>query len=403
MSETVFHTGMTAEQRAEALDTLKAIVGPRVTREEPTYHRHANRSYFKDLVAAQDGGAGALRRLERHAAETREELERRDKAALNAKPEEVEFRTNPSTVQGQGGYFTPPLWLIDAFATAPRARRVFAALLPHFDLPQGVHSVNIPRLTTGTKTGATADLAPPIGQDAVDTSVTSNVVTIAGQGDVALQLLEQSGGAGLDYAFFKDLNEDYDAQLEAQLIAGNTSTGQLAGLLSLIPSANQIAYTDSTPTATEMFLLLGKVVAAIGNNRKVPPEFWLTTTSRLAWLGSSEDQQQRPLMLTDRDGSGAVDLLSFPVAMTDAIPTNLLYSTSTHTWASGGTQDVILAVRPSDGMLFESSPRMIVDREVLSGTLGVRIQLHRYAAALQRYPSGMASLGDTGLVVQSGF
>ena len=385
-------------------EARSAIRSLEVVREPHTYERGGEHSYFQDLIAGFDGDNAANNRLERHAREVKDELERRDRAAFMRAPEDVEYRTNPNRTSGFGGSFAPPLWLIDAFATAPRAKRVLGALIPNFDLPQGVQSVNLPRLTTGNVEQPVADLGADPSKDATDASVSCTVVTVSGHGDVAMQALEQSGGAGLDYAFLKDLGEAYDEKLEQQLIAGaGNANAQLPGLLGLIPSAQQISYQDASPTATEMFGSLGKTVATVGNTRKLPPEAWLMTTSRLAWLGSSEDQQQRPLMLTDRDGAGNVDLLAYPVEPDDAVPTNLTYDSTNHVFTTGGTQDVIIACRPSDSMLFESTPRAVVRTEVLSGTLQARIQMHRYAAVLHRYPSGLAVLCDTGMTVQSGF
>jgi HK97 family phage major capsid protein len=368
---------------------MSAIV--EVVSEPLTYREDAGVSYFKDLVDAERGDYPAAERLRRHGCEIADEMERRDTQAASG----VEYRTSPNRTTGQGGNFAPPLWIIDRFATAPRAKRVLADLIPNFPLPQGVQSVNLPRLTTGNTEQAVADLAADPSADAVDAAVTCEVVTVSGHGDVALQLLDQSPpGAHLDWAFFKDLSEAYDANLEFQLINGSTSAGQLPGMLGLVPSANQVTYTAGSPTATGMFGFLGQVLARIGDNRKQPPEAWLMTTSRMAWLGSSEDSQNRPLMIADRDGDGSLDLLAFPVKLDDAIPVTL---------GAGGNQDALIACRPSDSLLLESAPRARVHLDVLSGSLQARIQLHCYVAVLHRYPSGMASLTGTGLVVQSGF
>lgn len=363
-----------------------------VLREEVTYRPDVERSYFKDMIDAERGDHGAKERIRRHLGEVKDETERRDKRARESKPEDVEFRVNPSTATGQGGSFAPPLWMIDRFATLPRAKRVLADAIPSFALPQGVHSVNLPRLTTGNTEQATADLAADPSSDAVDAAVACNVVTISGHGDVSLQVLDQSPpGAHVDWAFFKDLSEAYDANLEYQLLNGSTGVGQLPGILNLSGINTTSA---SANTATGMFADIGKVVSKVGNNRKMPPEVWLMTTSRFAWLGSSEDQQQRPLMITDKDGSGEFDLLAIEVKLDDAIPTTL---------GTGGNQDVIIACRPSDSVLLESAPRARVYLDVLSGTLGARIQLHCYVAVLHRYPSGISVLNGSNMAVASGF
>src|ERR1700733_6041727 len=357
-----------------------------VVAEPPVYERRAQQiegvSWFRDLIFRDSDREAALR-LERHSREV-----------------EPELRVTPNRTQAQVGYFAPPLWLIDQFATAPRAGRRLAKLIDAegnlFPLPQGVQSVNLPRLTTGNAEGGVADDADDASADAVDAASTSPVVTISGQADVALPLLEQSpAGAHLDMAFFRDLTEAYDQALETMLINGsgpNTQpTTQFTGLLNL-SGTNSVTYTSASPTATGMFTFLGQNSAQIGKNRKHPPEAWLMTTSRASWLGSSEDTSSRPLMIADNTTeSGSFDLLAFEVAMDDAIPTTL---------GAGGNQDVIILCRPKDLMLFESAQMPRVMMEPLSGSLGVRIQLCGYAAFICRYPTGGSILSGTGLVVQ---
>lgn len=361
-----------------------------VVREPLTYERHGQHSYFADMVASvKDGDIAAITRLQRHATEVRVEHERRT-LRMNTDLD-YEYRANPDRTQGQGGYFAPPLWLIDQFATAPRPGRVLAAAMPGFDLPTGVQSVSLPLVAaSGTSTTEVADLTAATSADLTDSALTSEVVTIAGTTDVALQLLEQSPrGAHFDWATFTDLMADYDAQLERQLINGSGSAGQLQGLLGI---GHPVTYTDAAPKATAMFPFLGQAVAAVGNQRQAPPEMWLLRTSRIGWLGSAEDSSNRPLGLANSNGAGEFDILTFPARPDDAVSANL-----------NGNQDTIIACRPSDGILLESGGRTEVMFDVKSGTLQARLQFVRYVAALQRYPSGVAYLTGTGMVVQPGF
>jgi hypothetical protein len=92
-------------------------------------------------------------------------------------------------------------------------------------------------------------------------------------------------------------------------------------------------------------------------------------------------------------------LLGLPV-----FPDEAISATLGGTAPSNGTQDQILCLRRSDLILFEGSFQTQVHREVLSGVLGARIQMHNYAAFIgNRYPSVIATLGGSGLVTQSGF
>jgi hypothetical protein len=366
----------------------------RVVSEPLTYERGANdRSYFKDLATratTRDDKSAAARRLDAHAAEMRVEIPAREERAWEAaEAAGVEFRLNPSRADGQGGYASPPLWLVDQVALAPRPGRVLADLIHGFRLPGGVSEVNVPRLTTGTAVQVVADGAAPASADIVDAATTSPVVTLAGDGDTVMQLLEQSpAGAHLDHAIFRDLSGAYDARLEVQLINGTGIGGQLLGLLN-VPAgaglANAVTFTDGTPTPSKLAPFAGQAIAQVGNARLLPPETWLMRTSREAWVYLADDRKAPP----------DAPLGPYPIRKSDAIPATL---------GAAGNQDAIIACRPSDMLLLESAPKIRVDQDSLSGTLGVRLQLVGYAAALvARYPTGISTITGSGCVVQPGW
>lgn len=378
------------EELREAASTSPRLA---IVREELTYEPHKNASYVKDFVrSAMRGDQEAETRLQRHAVEMRTVVAEREAAAYRASAGVYEARA-VSWIAGTGGYFAPPLWIIEQFATAPRPLRVLARLVPQFPLPVGPQTINLPRLTTGTTAGAVPLNANAPERSVLDSSVTSVVTTIAGNADVPMQMIEQSPlGAPFDWVIFSDLVADYDYQLETQILNGSGSA-QLAGI---IPSSPSVSYTDSTPTATEMIPFLGQTMAFLSNARRIHMQGWLMQAGRFAWLATSEDQQQRPLLLTDYLGSEfpVSSLAGFGVYLDEAIP---------ETFGAGGNQDVIIALRWDDMLLMESDPRMQVMPDVLSGSLDVRLQLRGYCAFLNRYPSSVATLGGTGLVVQSGY
>ncbi len=373
-----------------------------VNAEPLTYHEHAPHSYFRDLVV-QDWSDEARARQRRHAEEMDVITRERDQRAWRSLwAGELEYRVEPNRTDGQGGYFSPPLWLNELFATAKRPGRVLAGLMQHFDLPAGASSVNLPIISTGTQTEPVEDNQAQPDQDVVDAAGSSTVVTISGEVEAALQLLEQSPpGAHLDSAFFKDLTEDFDYKLEIQLLNGSGSANNQ--ILGVVQADNPITYTSGSPTAGGMWTYFGQAAAQLGDNRQMPPEAWLMRTARWSWLTTAEDTQGRPFGLSspfflgsdEKTPDPAGGLVSWPVFLDDAIPATL---------GAGGNQDQVICLRPTDLMLFESNPVTAVMREPLSGQIGVRIQLHcRVAAITNRYPGGIYVLGGSGFVVQSGF
>lgn len=379
-----------------------------ITASELVYSPLAGHSYYRDLVVnarGLEGAAEARTRLERHAEQAEVMRSVRARRAWNAFGDAgVEYRVIPDRTDGTGGYFSPPAWLNHLFATANRPGRVLASLMSQFPLPPGVSSVKVPIIGTGTRVAPAADETAVSDEEITDSESMSQVVPFSGDEDVALQLLEQSPiGAHLDWAIFSDLSEAYDADLETSLLAGRAGTAtDLLGVTN-VSGVNAVTYSSESPKGTEMFPYLGQVAAKIGKARRLPPECWLMTTSRWAWYQSSEDTGERPFGLSPiflgKDEEGTPDpiggVMGWPVFLNDAIPT---------TQGAGANEDVIICLRPRDLILLEGVPRTLVAREPLSGSLGVRLQMHCNVAALTgRRPAGIGVLSGTGMAVQEGF
>jgi len=373
-----------------------------VTSEPLTYHRHARHSYYRDLLLT-DRVTGAGERLARHAQEMRViDAERADRAWRSLRAGDFEYRVEPNRTDGQGGYFSPPIWLNQLFATAKRPGRVLAGLMPRFELPPGVSQINLPIIGTGTNTAPVADIEGVPAQDITDSAGSSIVVTLAGQADVALQALEQSpAGAHLDWALLMDMAEDYDRDVETQLLIGTGSTNNQ--LLGIQAADTSITYTDASPTGARMWPYFGQAAAQLGDSRLLPPEVWLMRTARWSWLTTQEDTAGRPFGISSPFFLGADEetpdpvggLISWPVFLDDAIPA---------TQGAGGNEDFITCLRPTDLILLEGPVQTAVMREPLSGALGARIQLHASVAAItNRYTAGIWVIQGTGTVVQTNY
>jgi len=408
-----------ARIEAEAVVSARAYhaelqrLSPRVEiRREPMVYerfqghlpREEQASYFADVARAQiSNDQRARARLERHAKEIAVESERLQQRRL----EGAEFRVNPSRVTG-GEFFGVPWWANEYFATAARAKRVYASMIPTFDLPTGVVEVNLPRIVEGTHAPGVSDVTPAPERDFTDAAVESWCETFAGQADCSMQQLEQSPAtAALDVVVLKDLLESYDRRLEESLFTGTGKANQrIAGVLNLTTGAGGVSVVQYTgKQGYEMFAALSQVAAKLGDARNCPPEVWLMRTARWCYLGGAEDLQNLPLAVpghqalppvayTFDDSRPAVapPILGWPTFLSDAIPATL---------GAGKNRDVIVCARPTDSVLFESPKHTSVFKEVLSGTLQARFQLHGYAAALHRYPTGLAYMEGSGLEVSA--
>ncbi|MGW7195544.1 phage major capsid protein [Streptomyces chryseus] len=399
--------------------------GARVTSEPLTYQRGNGHSYFMDLANSQLRNDGAaMSRLQRHETELRVEMparERRREEAANRELRSInglserqhesvfEKRVAPNRTDGQGGYFVPPLWLIDEYIDLPRFGRPFANAVRNLTLPPGTDSINLPKIATGTATGMqTADAAAVTSTDMTDTFVTAPVRTIAGQQDVAMQLLDQSP-ITFDEIVFADLVADYNQRLDTQLLSGTGAAGQVTGVLNTA-GINAITYTDATPTLPELHTPWVQSVSQIYTNRKMPATATFCTPAIWFWAMSQLDPNNRPLILPEQNGpfnplalqtgeiaEGPVGRLTVgtPVLLDGNIPSNL---------GAGTNESRIVTARTSDLYLWEGSMRTRVLQEVLSGTLQVRFQLYNYLAFMpDRLPKSISVVSGTGMIPTAGF
>lgn len=395
-----------------------------VISEPRTYERGTKHSYFLDCVRVQlgrgdgDGGVTAAQdRLRRHAQELDVEMPKREKRRAEQAEKELravdkgsvfEKRVNPNRTDGQGGYFVPPLWLVDQYIDLPRFGRTLANTVQNLPLPAGTDSVNVPKVATGSATGVqTADAGAVTSQDITDTFVSAPVRTIAGQQDIAIQLLDQSPVA-FDEIVFADLIADYNQKLDTQCWSGSGSSGQLKGVLN-VSGINAVTYTDATPTLPELYAPAMQALSLSAKNRKMMPTAVFLTPSRWFWMASQLDSQNRPFILpetnapfnplalqTGGDVEGPVGrILNFPLLADGNIPANL---------GAGTNEDRIAAMRTSDLYLWEGAMRTRVLQEVLSNTLQVRLQVYNYAAFMpDRRPETISVISGTGLIAPSGF
>lgn len=378
-------------------------------------------SYFLDVARMQTGmgdPAAAGRRLALHARQTADEMSHRAEESPFEKRGNVrngiddpETRTNPNRTDGTGGYFVPPIWLIDQYVSLFRAGRVTADLVHNLPLPSGTDSINIPKVNTGTSAAIqTADAAAVSSTDLTDTSVSGGVKTIAGQQDVALQLLDQSPIA-FDEVIFQDLTRAYNVALDKQVLSGSDGSGQVKGILTM-SGTNAVTYTDATPTGPELWpFLMGAISQAsyaAGGHFDLTSCAFVLHPRRWFWLMGQLDGNSRPLVLPDAYpgfnamGGGSTTMANGRVGTLGGVPVYIDANIPTNTGA--GSVDQIVFIKTDDIYLWESALKVRSLQEVLSGTLQVRLQIYGYLAVIADRLAGAHSvISGTGLAAPSGF
>lgn len=349
-----------------------------------TYRQNGQHSFFTDLYRANiRGDYAAQARLRRHQDEMR--VERRDL----------------DTTANDGIEFVPPAHLQDQWAELARAGRTFGNYVPNLGAPPS-NRFTLPKVNTGAATAVqTADNAAIAETDLEPVEVTFSTATIAGMQDLSQQLLDFSNPA-MDSVIAADLAADYAQKLDAQLISGSGSAGQVEGILTN-SNVNSVTYTQATPTVANLYPKLADAVNQVWTNRFAAPDAWFMHPRRWAWILAALDSSNRPLVspvspmnpvggFTGVNAEGVVgSLIGMPVYTDANIPT---------TGGAGTNQDTIILTRRADSTFFETgTPRVETFREVGSANLTVRIRAYGYIAySVGRFPKGHAKITGTGLV-----
>ena len=206
-----------------------------------------------------------------------------------------------------------PLWLVDEYTPYLRAGRVLANLCHSLPLPSGTDSINMPIITTGTATGTqTADGGAVPGRDLADNFVNALVRTVAGQEDVAMQLLDQSPIA-FDSVISQDLMQDHAMQVDGPVLLGSGTSGQITGLYSpgTITGGSTPGIIVNTVTGTttaqwvgtnSFYQGIGSLLSQISRNRFRQASAIVTNPAVWYAMATSADTNSRPLVVPSAQG-----------------------------------------------------------------------------------------------------
>jgi len=360
-------------------------------REQATYVKgDPRRSYLKDLVTVSIPGRSdadeARERLSRHAQD------------VDTLPEYMEAR-NLNRTSGTGGYAVPPSWLVDQYIALARAGRPVANVVQNQALPAGTNSINIPKLATGTATAIqNGDNVNVQETDLTDSYVTAPVQTIAGQQGLSIQLLDQSPIA-FDEVVFRDLTQDHATKVDAQVLYGTGSNGQVQGIHG---TSNILTVASGGTTIAYVYAAVANAIQQIHASRFLPPEVIVMHPRRWGWFLSLLDSQSRPLFLpaanNPMNAGGILEKVDSQqvVGQMHGLPVITDPNLSTNNGA-GSNQDYVYVMRASDLILWESGLRTRVLPETRATSLTVLLQVFSYVAfSAGRYPQSVAEI--TGLI-----
>lgn len=420
---------------------------PSVSVREPMTYRYGGEfSFFYDAARARRGSKAAEERLARHEREMDTELSRRaEQRASAAAQYEAAFASDPAGYEalsrmeragirpfeqraltrtpGQGGLFTPPVYLVDQYVPFAREASPFATTWSTMDLPLKTSEINVPRLALGAATGPQSDAGPAPSRDIQDSLVTVPVKTVAGIADASMQWLEQgsgSGGYGVDQMLFADLTADLAQNVDGQCLLGSGTGQQLLGVWpgGSIAAASGIVVADTTATVWTAAAGTASIHVQLKQTASLLRRL-RARSDDLAWYWhpwvwelylAQVDLQDRPLYHGCEPASlptGAVGhYQGVPVWADTNIPTTFggatlppqmgAYTNGQYAAVpgagTGASYTPLLLARPSDLYLFQGKLQMQLLSQVLSGNGMVRFQIFQYLAAMpNRYVAAAAS------------
>jgi HK97 family phage major capsid protein len=360
------------------------VATPKGGKHEFTYARRGNHSFIADLIADATGSdVNAKERLYKHQREMADQPEYRD----------------ISTTATAGGGFVPPLYMGELWADIPRPGRPFADILPKIDLPAHGMSITLPRITTGAAVAVTTSENSSVNEvDLVEATVTTPVVTVAGQQDVSQQLFDRSDPS-IDAVIFHDLRTSYDMKIDLGTLAGTGSSGQSLGIRA-VTGVNTETYTDASPTGAELLPKIYEASSKVFGARYMPADTIVMSPRRAAWM-ASQLSSTFPLFqqgqLVQAAGTQDNSFLTSFAGLRVIIDANIGL-----TYGAGTNEDEIYVLRTQDLYFAEGPLQTRVLTDVGSGTLTVRLQLFAYSAFISaRYPSAITVISGTGLVAPS--
>lgn len=359
-----------------------------VGNEPKTYERHSRHSFLLDMYQARNGNQSAQERLNRHRQEMDVDMGT-EKRAL-------------SSTDSEGGYLVAPLYLQDEFVRLARAGRPTANAVRGLSLPPNTDSINVPTMATGTAVAGQKDNEAVKSTDATFGTLEAPVRTIAGQQDFSRQLFDRSV-PGVEEIILADLAAVYATEVDKGVIEGSGTSPNVKGILT-VSGTNEVAYTDASPSVKALYPKIASAINEIHTKRYMPPTGVIMHPRRWAWFLSALDERGRPLItpyvpenaagVLERVGAENVvgGLHGLPVIVDPSIPTNVKVG------ETEGTDKIIVAKLDDIYLWEEGDINRATYFEVLSNTLGIRVQVWGYLAFLaERYKSAISVITGTGL------
>jgi hypothetical protein len=232
-----------------------------------------------------------------------------------------------------------------------------------------------------------------------DTLLTVDVLTAAGQQTASLQAIDR--GTGIESTILGDLLGSVNTLVDSTIITQATT-----GLNAVTDAGLDVAYTDASPTAAELWPKLFDAIQQVQTNYFGGASHLVMHPRRFWWIASNvgtsfpfvnlmgAGPQSGGSVTTTGYGNGPSGYLAgLPVIVDANIATNL---------GAGTNEDAIYIVSADECHLWEDDAVVIRAEQTAAASLGVLFVAYKYFAyTVSRYTSANARVNGTGLVTPS--
>jgi HK97 family phage major capsid protein len=303
-----------------------------------------------------------------------------------------ELRGLDATV-GAGGSFAAPDHLQALFTAAAHPQRATANLCTHIPIAHDTAQIILPTLSSGSGVSVDSTQNSSIYEsDPVDTLVGSatTTTTIAGMVTASRPLVDQASPASrVEDVIGSDIGAASGASLDAQVIAGSGSGGQMLGLMST-PNVVTVPGGDSVWGIAEGFT--GGCQQMLNTRYQMPTAAVMHPRRWLDGFANAVTTTGLPVILPDTSpGARLAAVADSVVATWHGVP--IVLDPQVPTDAGSGEQDYILLLYTPDLLLYESIPAFEAHMETLAGQLSVLYVARSYAALAVRYSTSVVLVG----------
>lgn len=357
--------------------------------EKRTYNADSDKrgqQFLTDVASSHLGSWDARERLSAHM---------REEQALRG----PDFKERAATGTSAFAGFVVPQYLVDMNVGQATARRPFADICTHHDLPATGMTAYLSKITTATSVAIQAAEGTAVSETNIDdTLVSISVQTAAGSQTLTRQAIER--GIGTEEVTIADLMKRHATLLDSTLL--NQATNGLTNV------ATSVAYTDASPTGAELYpKILGAISGAEGiflNDAEV--DFVVMHPRRWRWL-SSQMSSTWPLVSSGRvpgDAAAVTQGVGYDRGIRGYLPDGTAVVTDANiatNLGAGTNEDEVYAVASAELHLWEdpSAPMLIRAEQPSAKSLGIDLVLYSYFAYyFNRYTGGHGKNAGTGLV-----